>query len=789
MANGNGGDPFDLYGLGKMLEEVINSYQRNSSLVDNDAAIDALEKISALVKDVGNVTKEEFKEIMKSYLAPLLKAAFGTGTELTNYLKTFETEVLKKMDSQIMSAELIANTIVGMESHGYITSKNYIETGKGNKVFNIEKDTPLSNKFKELFGSLDSTVKTMTEKIMAFFGQDRATRKRRERQFIEDLVEGLARNKFVGGAISDTFRLLTYFAATWVKNIPLIGKPLAAILVAIGSLGDKIASLLIGALVGSFLPALGRLLFSGLGRVLLPILGSAFGGKLLQGTLGKVLMTALGGKAVAKSAGTMGTFVMNGKTFFTSTESLTGALGKGRVASVATKAVSAVTGAVSRVGAGIGLTKVLGVLGKIGPWLGRIFGVVSKFLGPIGLIITGLQLAWALFKNWDKVMGTIKRGWDSLTSGSFWSNLWEGIKDWWNGGKDKPSGGSGGSPFTIESYTSPQGAKRTRFYPTGVATPVETDVFGKLKLDQGGVPINLQELSPSVASKQMEAYRAKNKDLFDMYYEIVPQSHANVSGSFTNDLKMRDSDSKNREGAVLFKGASETLDTLRDNLVAAGMSREKANALRYTSGISTLTSVHSKTGDHSNPLGYGFDLGASGNWSRADWEFALPLVQDYFKSIGFKANYEAKVGGKGKFTLPSVSMNNAHFHVGASAKQDPLFVRNMPWNRYVGASGIVEEAMIEEAQKVQAAKPSIAVTTPLAEESKEGTEITENKEANDVYSQSGFTRIVQPGEGEEVKSTIVQKPKPPKIDYSGDEMFSEVFYRAIRVATWDPVQQ
>ena len=136
------------------------------------------------------------------------------------------------------------------------------------------------------------------------------------------------------------------------------------------------------------------------------------------------------------------------------------------------------------------------------------------------------------------------------------------------------------------------------------------------------------------------------------------------------------------------------------------MSAEKANKLAFTSGISTLTSPHSKTGDHSNPLGYGFDLGTGGAWSRKDWEFALPLVQEFYGAGGLKVNYEAIVGGKGKFTSPSTSLSNAHFHVGTGKETVPLNMRNEVWNRYLEGRNIVEGALAEEEKRVLEAKSS-----------------------------------------------------------------------------------
>lgn len=647
-----------------------------------------------------------------------------------------------------------------------------------------------------------SGVDSKLDKIFYFFSKDKSERKTRTRQFIEDLADGLGKSKFVGGALSDFVRLGSLFLASWLKNIPLIGGPLAAIVVALGGLAPT--------LVNGIIQGLTQVLFLRFGGKLFGSIGKLFGsiGKFFTaGSIGKLFAGVLGRGSTAAIAGTAGTTVING------VEVMTAANG----AALTSKAATA--------GAGLGLANLLGGIGKIAPWLGRIFGVVTKFLGPIGLVLTIAQLAWALFKNWDKIMETIKNGWETITSGSFWSSVWDGIK---NFGKYAIGGGPLGEdqdfnedykkkhPFLSKAIDlTPFGLTRTalkgiakgaanlwnnttkgdeeeRPYPIGVRTITETSTHGLLKLDQGGVPINLQGLNSWNAMTQMEAYRRSNKSLFDAYYEIAPEGIAAVSANFKRDLKMRDEDNKGRMGAVLYKGASEDLLSARSLLVEAGMSPERAAMLQFTSGIATGSSTHSKGGGHSNPLGYGFDLSTGKQWTKKDWDLALPILKQVWAARGISINYEDERGHH--FVSPTAeNAKFAHIHAEVAKKyrggQQFREVRNDLWNRYQGVRE--ENAIAFEQQKLdyaeaQAAQQNIGISEPIPE-----TAVSEEVQAehDERFNESGYTRIVQPDDSH-IKSTIpVKKPQVPQIDYTGDEMFSDVLKRIISVSMRDPVQQ
>lgn len=794
----------------EILERNISSGKGNYSAPYNDAFVkEILDNIKNVMKkdrktgeyvDTGKIDFKAITTAINNYLKLL-----DLSTSKSNvYVKSVMERVAKNYeklaaDSQAQQAYL-ARALKDLEKELVrLSSGEYSKT----PMLNMKKaqNNPEAQEFLKGVRAELATLISMdsrVSKLAYLFETDIAGRKGRVRRFTEDLIEGLGRSKFVGGALSDMFRLLTYFAATYVKSIPLIGKPLAAILVALGSLGPS----LVNGIISGITQALSMILFSRLGgKAGSAIFDKLFGGvgKLFSGgVIAKLFSGIFGGRVSGKAASTVGTLVMDGKTLYTSTESL-------RKAGVATSSAS-------RAGAGAGIARVLGAFGKITPWFGRIFGVVSKFLGPIGWILTGIQLAVLLFKNWDKVMGTIKNGWEKITSGSFWSNIWDSIRDAFTGFGNN-GGNNGGAAFQEKhpvlakvgsffknTWNDLTGKKEDIPYPIGVASPTVTETHGLLKLDQGGVPLNLQSLNQWNAMTQMEAYRKSNKSLFDSYYEIVPEGLASVQANFKNDLAMRDEDNKNRKGAVLYRGASQDLLAAREAITEvfkqSGMSpseaAQKASMLAYTSGIATGSSSHSKGGGHSSPLGYGFDLSTGKRWGKKEWDLALPVIKEVYKQRGINAFYEDERGHH--FVNPTAeNAKFAHIHAETSKSLGAYRnVRNEIWNRYAGIreqNAIALEESKKEYEEAKATQQGIGVTEAPVEQEQIIQEPVMS-EQEDRFNQNGYTRIIQPDDSH-IKPTfpIQKKSSSPKIDYTGDEMFSDVLRRTIDAAMRDPVQQ
>lgn len=805
----------DLYGIlreltaiRELLERDISSGRENYAAPYNDSFVRDIMSNSRNIQkkdsrtgqyvDTGELDAKSVKTAINDFL----KMRDLSTSKSTIFVKKYVDEMKKTHDSykanslaqQVYFARAIdkLGKMLFEYSSGAYAKSPVLNTKKG---MNNPLGAAFLKKIQAEFQVLHKT-NSVVSKIAYLFETDLSGRKSRVRKFTEDLIEGLARSKFVGGALSDFVRLGSFFLASWVKNIPLIGKPLAAIVVALGSLGPMIVSSLISGLVSGFLPALGKLIF-----------GKLLGGSSLRGSLGRLITGMIGrgattalGSAAGAAAGTAGVTMIEGAMYTTSTASLGTGIATGGAAAGGAAAGGAAAGAAAGGATAIGL-------GTILIWLVAIVAAIAAIV--------------AIAKNWDKIRDTIKHGWETITSGHFWSDLWEGFKNFWNGGGFNPDRNT--NPNDIEEFNNVKeqfkkdhpvldkmmnlipgvslfkdqimgGAfsianqfrkkQEIENNPIMMASPRVSFNHGQLMLDQGGVPLNLGELDRYSARREMESYRAFDKSTFDKHYEIVGSGLANLS-NFSNDIKIRDMDKGGKEGALLYRGASDDLLSARKMLEARGMSPERAAMLQYTSGIASASSKHSKTGGHSNPLGYGFDLSTGKQWTKQDWDIALPVLREVWKKRGIDIFYEDERGHR--FVNPTVeNANFAHIHaeVAKSIRGNRRYkdARNRNW---FGDTQLVDT--VKDTGIVQVESEPIEIVEDVKPD--EPQEKTVN-ESNNEFNQNGYTRIIQPDDSH-IKPTfpIQKKSNVPQIDYTGDEMFSEVLRRTIDAAMRDAVQQ
>lgn len=253
-------------------------------------------------------------------------------------------------------------------------------------------------------------VNSVADKLLTFLGVDRDTRKTRMRQFREDLVEGLARSKFFGGAIMDLIKLGTLFVASWLKDKGTVGKILAVALVAAAPvIGAVIAGAVatafvtgimkVGGFLGSlfFAPVrwLGRTLFSWMGRILAAIWTSkALGG--LRGGLASLGIGA-GGRAI-KAVSNAGAVLAPGATGFAAEAMLASSLVRNVAPNAANKAAqSGIMGA---------LRGILGFTTKVLPWVLRL----GKLFNVVGWIWLGIEAIVGIVKWWKNRKGDKGRG-------------------------------------------------------------------------------------------------------------------------------------------------------------------------------------------------------------------------------------------------------------------------------------------------------------------------------------------------------------------------------------------
>ena len=168
-------------------------------------------------------TQKELKELQKGFYA-YLQSSQTTTKETRNYVSMMFNQLLARIDKLDKNRALHSMNA---------NISNMVNSG----VLDISKKGAQNNVLAQLLkgGFLSPVTNTITsfqDKLMSFLNMEKGQEKTKKRQFVEDLVEGLARSKFVGGALSDFIKLGALFIASWVKDKGTWGKILAVGLVA-----------------------------------------------------------------------------------------------------------------------------------------------------------------------------------------------------------------------------------------------------------------------------------------------------------------------------------------------------------------------------------------------------------------------------------------------------------------------------------------------------------------------------------------------------------------------------
>ena len=249
----------DGYGIGR-LEDYIDS-------IRDDGAVFEIQNLSKEVQEIlrdltklidqtvkGDIpTQQELKELQKAFYS-YIQSSQTTTKETRNYVSQMFSQLfvrIDKLDKNRLAHSFNANL------------SNMVRSG----VLDVNKKSAEKNILAQLLKAgfvspLTKSVETFQDKLMSFLNIEKSQEKTKRRQFTEDLVEGLSRSKFFGGALTDLIRLGTLFVASWLKNKGTLGKVLAVALVAAGPvIGAALAGFITKALLGG-LAKLGGLLLT-----------------------------------------------------------------------------------------------------------------------------------------------------------------------------------------------------------------------------------------------------------------------------------------------------------------------------------------------------------------------------------------------------------------------------------------------------------------------------------------------------------------------------------------------
>ena len=700
MADNNNNQDFDIMDDANWMSDFVQSIINvNEALVKSVQMLELVhERLlkGVEIADRTNMTNEEINKSFETY-----KDSFREAGLLT---KDFEKKIqqLQKtvIDSRIQDPSSKVRADVLEARFAELTTQAKVLT----EAFNASKGKEGAKFFKKSNTVTAKELDIIVAKAMKigldqlsynmnyFFSQFEQNDKRNRRTFASELIEGLAANKFIGGAINDTFRLVGFYGASMIKQIPLIGKFLAPVFYGVmQALGPILTQAVItGVVQGIAASLVGNLVTGLLGRLGGGLIAGQAGSQLLNkgaiigwgSRLGQVTARTVPAAATITGIGTMGTVAGIGGAAQIGGQA-GGIAGAQTVANMAANPVAqaGLRGALATTGKVAGrVLPGLGVLieggSAIGEWkkgnkgkasmhglsaalgAGAIAAGATGVGAPIALILGALSLIAALIGIFMK---------DSKKNAEKTNEYQEFMKDtgaWMrNGGAQESLLSTYGGSNTIGAEVKENLKNKPT---TGSGDDRVARTIGKLQLDKGGAILNAQSFTQSELAKQLELYRKTDPTGFNNLYEEVKQGDANLN-SFTTDAVFKDAKGQ-KTGALLYKGATNDLSDLRRMLMMGGMSEEKANQLMYSSGMMTGSNKKHSFGkwkSHANKYGYGFDLGAP-QWTQKDWEMAAPIMKNFYAAKGFDANYEVN----GSFTNPALRYDREQSHEDVKPMKD-----------------------------------------------------------------------------------------------------------------------
>ena len=567
--------------LEALREGKESKYGSETSHTEVASRMEAQHNIQWLERATDKAVKQLIK-VHEQYLRSLgveFKKGFKGGN-----LDQVEKTLIKFVNNYQVSNEKAFSAVNTYFNRIIADANNKERIGKGNlkNVYgteNKELKTIIAEMRKSAgtVGTIDSTM----SKVMDFFTGPSGLKKTLK-TLGTDLIDGLEKSKWVGGALRDTFKLVGLLGANWLSQFGQLGRILGgAFYVAMETAG----------------PLLVKMLLQGIGNILLglPKVFGAMG-------WGRIAGAAIG------TAGAAWAFNEAGDSWK-----------KGRKGNAVTFGVGGATmgaGALAAAGAlgATGLATVAGALGATGlaGTLGGIAAALSPVIAPLLLIGAAIAGIAALWKHFGPAAQKYfkDREEDSEKSNSFMDWLRD-ILPW---GKDSHDGSSGTEIPTKDSF-----GHRVR-------NVIGARAQGRLKVAPDGSVLNATDFTQAELKAEMEAYQRANSDQFGRLYEVVSSKYASM-GSFKTDAIMTDQKS-GVTGALMYAGASEDMERIRALAKSRGMSEEQVAKILYTGGWSTGKGPH-KSGlsvassiGHDNPYALAYDIGLKG-FSKKEQEIIL----------------------------------------------------------------------------------------------------------------------------------------------------------------------
>ena len=650
MSKGSNTDDINIAYLDKLTEAVIDMTVKLDKISPSYGAHGQLEKeLSNLAKYVqsGDMT---LKQMLKEGAAAQKNIrSVEYGLESTSKYNRTVNMFIKLLEEKIKDSEIddvlikkLTTAFENLDVTAILESEKIGQRGgKGAPLKNVMDNEKLNKVNEDLAKRIGLKMDEAQYKLMTFFQEQEQKRDKKTASFVNDLIEGLEKSKWVGGALRDTFRLVGLLGANWLSQFGQLGKILGgAFYVAMETAGPLLVKLLLQGM-GKLFTALPRML----GNFGKGIWGAALNASMKAGgpladfvTAGKGQKLAAGGRLA--TAGLVAAGLGTGA-FFAGRESINSFKQGDKVG-----------------GSAFGI-------GAAGLGIAAIAAVIAGITAPVTLIaaaIGGIAVAvGAIWKNREKLAEHYKKNkefYDKvLTFFDFVMPIFGVLRhsvDWlvdhWPWGREDKEGQKNGFIQGVKNLFGIQDKKAVQH-------------IGGVGLNKAGGVIGVEKLDKMTASRVAEEYFRQNPEQASNIYEKVGSRYASL-GDFQNDWAIRNTKGQATE-AILYAGASQNLEKMWEALVSSGaMTKERAELMKYTSGRSTLSSPHAKGGKHENVMNMVTDLGAA-SWTDSEWQAATEVLSPMLASMGFKLKYEG-VDKKGKTHFSDkfeAGLSNRHFHV------------------------------------------------------------------------------------------------------------------------------
>jgi len=599
------------------MQKISESYGSNGQLEQT------LRSLAKSVNDGTMTTKQLLREAANTQ-KNMRSVEYGLEST-TKYNKTVNM-FIKLMEERLKNSKLdevlikkLTTAFENLDVTAILESEKIGQRGgKGAPLKNVMDNEKLGKVNEDLARRIGVRYDNAQYKLINFFQNVGQNIKKGVVNFGRDLIEGLEKSRWVGGALRDTFRLIGLLGANWLQQFGKLGKILGG--------AFYVAMELAG-------PTLVKLLLQGMGKLLLkiPSLIGRFG-------WGNAAGVAIG------AAGAMWAFDEAKDSERRGRKGNAAAFRTGGVAMGAGAAALGVTGlatlGASAAGA-MGATGLAGVLSGIAAALGPI----GWTLLAIGGAVAGIAVLWKnhseTIKKWaGKFMTFVNKVIDFMAMFNPIFKAIQWIRDNWPFG-EKGNGGSIGGNNPNKG--------------TGIADSIIDNkkgnyvTYGKMKVSKrDGSILNLSELSQDEASAALQAYEKADPTSFNRVYEWVAGDKASLQSHSTDAVKKVNG---KVVAALSKKGTSQEVEDLRNMLMSMGMSKQKASEFVQTSGKLTGSNTQHSVGgwkSHNNQYGLGIDLAGGQSWTGQDYLNNYEAIKQFYRARGFEVALERP--GQGKST-------------------------------------------------------------------------------------------------------------------------------------------